>query len=75
MNGAENYKQQMNKFSAGILLMVVYCFIRINELGNASVLFLFNAKKKEPSGFSAVLYPIASGSLKMTMRGYVNNIE
>jgi hypothetical protein len=43
-------KQEMNKFSAGILLMVVYCFIRINELGNASVLVLFDAKKKEPFG-------------------------
>jgi len=46
MNAAESYKQQMNKFSAGILLMVVvYCFICINELGNASVLLLFDVKK------------------------------
>jgi hypothetical protein len=30
--------------------MGVYCFIRINELGNASVLLLFDAKKKEPFG-------------------------
>jgi hypothetical protein len=50
MNAAESYKQQMNKFSAGILLMVVYCFIRINELGNASVLFLLDAKRKELFG-------------------------
>ncbi|SDG60480.1 hypothetical protein SAMN05421827_108138 [Pedobacter terrae] len=40
----------MNKFSAGILLTVFPCFICINELGNASVLILFDAKKKEPFG-------------------------
>jgi len=72
MNTAESYKQQMNKFSAGILLIVFVVFICINELGSASVLFLFDAKKKEPSAAASrgetVVYDKRNGF-------YVSNIN
>ncbi|QXU40017.1 hypothetical protein [Pedobacter sp. D749] len=48
MNATESYKQQMNKFSAGIFcfFMCLYVFNGIQ----ASFAGLFNAKKKEPLG-------------------------
>ncbi|QXU41649.1 hypothetical protein [Pedobacter sp. D749] len=48
MNAAESYKQQMNKFSAGVFcfFMCLYVFNGIQ----ASSAGLFDSKKKEPFG-------------------------
>jgi hypothetical protein len=48
MNAAESYKQQMNKFSAGVFcfFMCLYVFNGIQ----ASFAGLFDTKKKEPFG-------------------------
>ena len=48
MNAAESYKQQMNKFSAGVFCFFM-CFYVFNGI-QASFAGLFDTKKKEPFG-------------------------